>query len=246
MEGLTITLGSAAETTVTFTMPAKAVEVTATYKDIPVVTYNVSFNANGGTGSMTDVNGVSGSYTLPACGLIAPSGMQFKAWEINGREYAPGAEIKVTSNLTVKALWETIPPVGNDPVIASPTTGQTITVYEGEQATMSITAEHVASYQWYIDYNDGTGWHERGENSPNYTSSSTKLDNDGYRYKCVVTGENGKILESPIFTLKVLEKIEVPQTGDNSNITLWLTMMLLSIAGLIAIRMADRRGKATR
>lgn len=44
----------------------------------PSSTYTVSFNANGGTGTMSDVTGISGSYTLPSCTFTAPSGKQFK------------------------------------------------------------------------------------------------------------------------------------------------------------------------
>ena len=49
--------------------------------EIPVATYTVSFNANGGTGTMADVTGVpAGAYTLPANGFTAPAGKQFKGW----------------------------------------------------------------------------------------------------------------------------------------------------------------------
>ena len=40
----------------------------------PVTTYTVSFNANGGTGTMADVTGVTSSYTLSACTFTAPAG----------------------------------------------------------------------------------------------------------------------------------------------------------------------------
>ena len=40
-------------------------------------TYTVSFDANGGTGTMADVTGISGKYTLPANGFTAPAGKQF-------------------------------------------------------------------------------------------------------------------------------------------------------------------------
>ena len=75
----------------------------------PVTTYTVSFNANGGTGSMADVTGVSGEYTLPANGFTAPSGKQFKAWSVGGVEKAVGDKITVTANTTVTAIWEPIP-----------------------------------------------------------------------------------------------------------------------------------------
>ena len=72
-------------------------------------TYKVSFNANGGTGTMADVTGVSGEYTLPANGFTAPAGKQFKAWSVGGVEKAAGDKITVTANTTVTAVWEPIP-----------------------------------------------------------------------------------------------------------------------------------------
>ena len=82
--------------------------VYAIWENIPVVTYTVSFDANGGTGSMADVTGVSGEYTLPANGFTAPAGKQFKAWSVGGVEKAAGDKITVTANTTVTAVWEAI------------------------------------------------------------------------------------------------------------------------------------------
>ena len=85
--------------------------VTAVWEDIPVVTYTVSFDANGGTGTMADVTGISGEYTLPANGFTAPAGKQFKAWSVGGVEKAAGDKITVTANTTVTAVWENTPVV---------------------------------------------------------------------------------------------------------------------------------------
>ncbi len=71
-------------------------------------TYTVSFDANGGTGTMADVTGVSGEYTLPANGFTAPAGKQFKAWSVGGVEKAAGDKITVTANTTVTAVWEAV------------------------------------------------------------------------------------------------------------------------------------------
>ena len=71
-------------------------------------TYTVSFDANGGTGTMADVTGISGEYTLPANGFTAPAGKQFKAWSVGGVEKAVGDKITVTANTTVTAVWEAI------------------------------------------------------------------------------------------------------------------------------------------
>ena len=168
-------------------------------------------------------------------------GYVFTGWNTaadgSGTSYADRAAISAAFNGTLYAQWQIIP----DPVITSPTTEQTVTVYEGEQATLSVTAENAVSYQWYIDYNDGAGWQAIGTNSNAYVSNPTSLSNDGYRYKCAVTGENNKTIESVIFTLKVLEKPLVPETGDNAQIGLWLTMGLLSCAGMLMIRMQGKK-----
>ncbi len=79
--------------------------------EIPVATYTVRFNANGGTGSMADVTGVpAGTYTLPANGFTAPAGKQFKGWATD----AAGAVItdttyNVTGDVTLYAIWEDVP-----------------------------------------------------------------------------------------------------------------------------------------
>ena len=72
-------------------------------------TYTVTFKANGDSGETSAVTGVSGIYTLPACKFTAPEGKQFKAWSVNDTEYAVGADITVSADTTVTAIWENIP-----------------------------------------------------------------------------------------------------------------------------------------
>lgn len=72
----------------------------------PITDFHIlTFNANGGTGSMPEVSGSFTTYTLPECGFTPPEGMLFKAWSVNGTEYAPGTTIQVSFNLTIKAVW---------------------------------------------------------------------------------------------------------------------------------------------
>ena len=87
----------------------------AIWEDIPEETYTVSFGANGGTGTMTPVDGVNGSYTLPANGFTAPQGKQFKCWSVGGVEKAVGSQITVSENTTVTAVWEDIPAQDPEP-----------------------------------------------------------------------------------------------------------------------------------
>ena len=76
----------------------------------PPTTYTVSFNANGGTGEMADVTGVTaGEYTLPANGFTAPAGKQFKGWATSETgEVIATATYNVTGNVTFYAIWENI------------------------------------------------------------------------------------------------------------------------------------------
>lgn len=70
--------------------------------------YTVTFDANGGSGTMADAAGVSGAYSLPECTFTAPTGKKFKAWKVNNTEYAPGTSIQVSSATTVTAVWKNI------------------------------------------------------------------------------------------------------------------------------------------
>jgi len=71
----------------------------------------ITFNAGAGSGSMDSVTVKAGAnYILPECGFTAPADQQFKAWEIDGTEYPVNAPVTVTADITVKALWEDVPP----------------------------------------------------------------------------------------------------------------------------------------
>ena len=92
-----------------FTMPDSNVEVKAIFEeDAPAPTeYTVRFNANGGGGTMADVTGVSGSYTLPSCGFTEPEGKQFKGWSTSADgSVISGTTYEVSSDTTFYAIWE--------------------------------------------------------------------------------------------------------------------------------------------
>ncbi len=69
--------------------------------------YTVRFNANGGGGTMADVTGVSGSYTLPSCGFTEPEGKQFKGWSTSADgSVISGTTYEVSLDTTFYAIWE--------------------------------------------------------------------------------------------------------------------------------------------
>lgn len=77
----------------------------------------VSFDANGGTGTMAAVEVEKGEYTLPANGFTAPGTKDFGGWEYTvktefwGQVYEqqkigqPGDKVTLTENITFKAVW---------------------------------------------------------------------------------------------------------------------------------------------
>ena len=71
----------------------------------------ITFDANGGTGTMESVTVEAGTeYTFPECEFVK-NGWTFQSWQINDGEYAfkmPGSTIIVTEDLVVKPFWHTI------------------------------------------------------------------------------------------------------------------------------------------
>ena len=130
----------------------------------PPATYTVSFNANGGTGTMAEVTGVSaGAYTLPANGFTAPDGKRFVGWATSagGTATAAGGTITVSANVTLYAIWEEIPTSHS----AKPTLGITGTyTYSGSAQTVTVTGFDSATM--LITGNVGT-------NAGTYTASVT-------------------------------------------------------------------------
>ena len=85
------------------------ITVKALWEDAPPAPaeYTVRFNANGGGGTMADVTGISGSYTLPACGFTEPEGKQFKGWSTSADgSVISGTTYEVNSDTTFYAIWE--------------------------------------------------------------------------------------------------------------------------------------------
>ncbi len=86
--------------------------VYASWRDIPAQGFTVTFDANGGTGSMSKVTNCYGEFTIPKCGFTAPAGKRFKGWSIWPGNYGiepSGRKIIVWKDTTITAIWEDIP-----------------------------------------------------------------------------------------------------------------------------------------
>ncbi len=74
----------------------------------------IRFDPGDGSGTMEPRTVLNGSqYTLPACTFTAPSRMQFAGWATDPESnIIPAAEIAVTEDLILYAIWEEIKPDG--------------------------------------------------------------------------------------------------------------------------------------
>ena len=115
LDGLTITTGNVNSTSLIFTMPSAAVEVTATYEPVPPGTHSVTVHH--GTVSPTGAQTAGTAITITA--NAAESGQRFKAWEgLDGLTITSGSATTetVTFNMPdaaveVTATYETIPDI---------------------------------------------------------------------------------------------------------------------------------------
>ena len=210
------------------------------------ITYTVTFDANGGTGTMADVTGISGEYTLPSNGFTAPEGKQFKAWSVDGNEKAVGDKITVTADTTVKAVWETLP-----------VTPSEYDILDGANSKWTQDSDGNLSVRGSGAFSEFVGVKVDGKlvDEKYYTvkegSTIVTLKAD-YLNTCTVGSHTLEIIwtdgsASTAFTVSAQTVVEPPQTGDNSMMWIWIALLVVSGIGvmgtIIYIRKKKHSGK---
>ena len=86
-------------------VPAVVTRLTAQF-DSSSHSVTITFNGNGGTGTMDSVTVKAGAnYTLPACGFTEPEGKQFKGWSTSADgSVISGTTYEVSSDTTTKVF----------------------------------------------------------------------------------------------------------------------------------------------
>ena len=279
-------------------------------KTVNIITehYTISFAANGGTGTMADVTGISGEYTLPENGFTAPDGKQFKAWSVGGVEKAAGDTITVNANTTVTAIWEDIPAghthsygsewksdadkhwhecscgakaeeaahTASNWILDTPATAATDGTkhkectecgYVMETGTIPATGggEHTHSYSSDWKSDSINHWHECSCGVKDDVAAhsfkwvidkeATATKKGSKHEECKFCGYQRPAVEIPATgsTTKPTDPTEsnpntgalddVPQTGDNSNMILWIVLLLASGLGVTGTVVYSKRKK---
>ena len=165
--------------------------------DVEVEKVTISFDANGGTGTMAAVQVDKGSeYTLPANGFTAPVDKHFKSWEVGGEAKEVGAKITVNANTTIKAVWE---------FNALPAEYDLLEHWEGNQAEEIYTVSKNAAGATVISYTDATGEYSGGWEfvKRSFAYESTKLARFTEYKKIVFTGSMAVTAGTNFVMLKV-------------------------------------------
>ena len=124
-------------------------DVTFTAQPIPPTHY-ISFDSNGGSGSMGATSTSTGSYTLPDCTFTAPSGKAFLKWEVGGNKYNVGQTIPVNEDIVLTPIWKYAD------IVTSPVTGLRDDFIMGMDASSvpSLEASGVTYYNDDCDEDD--------------------------------------------------------------------------------------------
>lgn len=171
--------------------PTKMVEVEAgSYGYLKLVTnpypYTVTFDANGGSGTMASQNIAGGKYTLPKCDFTAPEGKRFDGWALT----ADGTVINTTTitvneNITLYAIWRDPVPVsirnGGYPYLQK--------IVNGSMILAMDAAGDGVTYQWQSASSENGPFSDiSGATESTYTFYPAS----GKWYRCMVSGTPSK------------------------------------------------------
>ena len=149
-----VTLANPQAQSTTFTMPANAVEVTATYEALPVDTYSITVQNDGKGTASANVNSAQqgAAITLTA---TASSGYRFKEWQVvsGGVTIANNSFTMPAENVVVKAIFEDIPATKYALTVTNGTGGGSY----AEGATVTITANPAPSGQRFKEWTVNSG-----------------------------------------------------------------------------------------
>jgi len=197
-------------------------------------TYNVTYNANGGSGTApSETDKTAGeAFTVANNTFTAPDGWQFKDWNTKsdgtGTGYTEGGEITMPAeNLTLYAVWEQIP-ISSVKVIFDPQGG-----------TVTTTSKTVVYNETYgalpVPIRDGNtfkGWY------------TTKTGGTKVTAETIVTINEAHTLYAQWEIIEPSPDPDNPDTGDHSQIPYILAVLLsASILGIVVIARKKKKYK---
>lgn len=141
-----------------YTTMSRMADLLNVYEKSSATGYTVSFDGNDGTGSMSAVQNVSGSYILPSNGFTAPTNKSFAGWKANntGDTLAAGASYTVNADVTFYAQWTESGSTPSDPTEApsepstEPSTGDGSITYKKQIEKKYPTVNDDYNYRLHL------------------------------------------------------------------------------------------------
>ena len=178
---------------------------------------SITFDANGGTGTMDGSSVEPGTeYELPACGFTAPKGQVFDGWLVGDSVEAVevGTKITVTSSIVIKPQWTKI--------VYKITKGADGTWKEGDGAyEIIVETEPDPSVCWpnYLSMSwDGTGWTDGTEYDA--SEGSTKILIKEATLKPMAEGKHDIVIafkDAEVATTLTIQKEPADDGGDEDE-----------------------------
>ena len=189
----------------------------------------ISFDKNGGSGTMEDVMVFKNStYKLPASGFTAPEGKEFKAWEVGGVEKAVGDSITVNADTTVKAIWKDKTAAANKSVITvNPAGGK----WADGTTTPKTYAIEAGKYFTLPEAPIREGYTFRYWKGSRY--------NPGDKYK--VTGADHTF--AAVWEKNGVSDKTSPKTGDNSMPCVYALGLIMAACGMLVLNAKRSKNK---
>ena len=210
--------------TITIAVTTSAVCVTEIVLKSKTTTYSVTYNANGGSGDMTDSNSpyeAGAEVTLLSNTFTAPTGKTWSSWAVTDGSSNPvtvtdGKFTMPSSNVTVTAQWVDAP--ASDYITASPTTtnidaagddaeftittDQTLDVNPTQFYTTSEGNETTSKPTWITDvlYDDGTLLLTVAENTGVARTAYFRVEKGSVKSDVITISQAGVPVETPSFS----------------------------------------------
>ena len=182
------------------------------------ISYNVTYNANGGSGTLIDTNSPyhSGVTVLVLENNFTNDGYTFKNWNTkadgSGTSYSAGERFSINSNVTLYAQWEE---VSTPPVVQK----VTVTFYIGDEVYKVIEVNKNSSLKDKFPVNP-----ESSDNNSNFKEWNTEEDASGKAFTA------DSVVNEDTSVYAVWEK----SSSSSSHSWWWIIIIIIILIIIIA------------
>ena len=233
--------GTAYEPGASFTLTEDTVLYAQWSKNAPAQV-NVSYDANGGAGTMESVTGDVGSEIVVQQSGFTRSEYTFTGWNTqadgSGTAYKAGDSFTLTENTVLYAQWSKNAPAQVKVSYNANGGAGTMEPVTGDVGSKIVIRQSgfTRSEYTFTGWNtqaDGKGTAYKAGDSFTLTDKDTVLYAQWSKNSASAgTGTNG-----------TAKPTGIPKTGDNSNLTLWFALLIVSGGALIATAVISSKKK---